>query len=103
MEKLQRLKLHQELLDLSGLPCYFQPPENLKMEYPCIVYEKDGIHQSHADNRWYLGKDRYTLKLIHRDPDTDLPDKLLKHFQYISYGQRYKADNLYHDTLTIYY
>ena len=103
MAKSQRLKLHQELLDVSGLPCYFQPPETLKMEYPCIVYEKDGIKLEHADNIRYLKMDRYTLKLIHRDPDNELPYKLLEHFEYISYGQRYIANNLYHDTLTLYY
>ena len=29
---------------------YFQPPENLKVRYDCIVYERSEIETVHADN-----------------------------------------------------
>ncbi len=98
-----RFDLHQKLLDVSGLPCYFQPPEDQRMDYPCIVYEKDSSSIKHADNMKYSRMKRYSLKLIHRDPDYAMPDILLDSFQYISEGTRYIADNLYHDPFTLYF
>lgn len=103
MAKSRRLKLHQELLDLTQLRVYFQPPENQKMEYPCIVYELEIGKNLKADNKSYLYTDCYSVKFIHRDPDTELPDEFLRHFQYIRRGSRYIADNLYHDPFTLYY
>ena len=32
---------------------YFQPPENLKMVYPCIRYSRDTINNEFADNIVY--------------------------------------------------
>lgn len=103
MAKSRRLKLHQELLDISGLPVYYQPPETVKMEYPCIVYELESGRNLQADNNSYLYTDMYSVKIIHRDPDSELPDILRRHFLYINRGQRYKAENLYHDSFTLYY
>lgn len=99
----KRLKLHQELLECTEVPCYYQPPENLKLDYPCIVYELEIGKSQHADNKHYLWTDCYRAVLIHRDPDTEIPRKLRDHFEYIATGSRYKADNLYHDPFTIHY
>lgn len=98
-----RLKLHQELLDLTGLPVYYQPPEGLKMEYPCIVYEYENDKKMRANNRNYIYHDIYNIKYIHRDPDTQLARAIEDHFLYVNRGARYKADNLYHDMFTLYY
>lgn len=103
MENLRRLKLHQELLDVSGINCYFQTPENLKMEYPCIIYRKDTGKKVIADNLMYKFTTRYALTYIHEDPDDELVYTLLKHFTHISWGTQYIAENLYHDTFTLYY
>jgi hypothetical protein len=35
-----RLQL-QTLLETLTEHVYFQPPENLKVQYPCIVYQRD--------------------------------------------------------------
>ena len=29
---------------------YFQPPENLKLKYPCVVYTVDAAVTTYADN-----------------------------------------------------
>lgn len=103
MAKSQRLKLHQDLIDVTGWKVYFQPPENLKIEYPCVVYELESWKNIQANNRSYLCKDRYNVKLIHRDPDTEVPDAMRRYFFYLNRGTRYIADNLYHDVFTLYY
>lgn len=99
----RRLQLHQKLLDVSGIPCYFQTPENLKMEYPCIRYRKDTGKQIDADNIVYRFTTRYNLIYIHEDPDDELVYKILDSFTHIRWDTQYIADNLYHDTFTLYY
>ena len=46
-----RLELQTLLEDLlESTNVYYQPPENLKMEYPCIRYYKDDIRGDYADD-----------------------------------------------------
>lgn len=98
-----RLDLQQKLEDLLGLRhVYYQPPSSVKMEYPAIVYSKQGIQQRHADNTTYLINKRYSVTVISRIPDEPVIDKLLM-LPYCSYDRNYKADNLYHDVLILYY
>lgn len=99
-----RLALQKELEELMGSRnVYFQPPENFKMNYPCIRYERSTKNPTYADNEKYLVKERYVITLITRDPDSELPLKLYTHFKYCSSDRSYVADNLYHDVFTLVY
>lgn len=99
----RRLDLHQILKNiLESDEVYFQPPETIKMSYPCIVYERSDIETKHANNTKYLNMVRYSLKLISRSPESDIVDKLLA-LRYCSYDRFYVVDNLNHDTFTLYY
>lgn len=99
----RRLELHELLCELLGSDhVYYQPPTGLKMEYPCIRYEKDNIDSDYADDMSYSTYTRYLLTVIDKKPDNPVIEELLKQ-PYCGYGRLYKADNLYHDTLTIYY
>lgn len=71
----QRLDL-QSLLEGFGVPVYFQPPAKLTMQYPCIVYNRDGSSVQHADDRPYRRTTRYQVTVIDRNPDSDLQDKV---------------------------
>jgi hypothetical protein len=44
-----RLEL-QSLLEGVTDHVYFQPPANVQMEYPCIIYSRDGTSADHANN-----------------------------------------------------
>lgn len=72
------------------------------MKYPCIRYEKEDIDTEYADDTNYSMKDMYSVMLIGKDPDTDIPYKLLT-LPLSSFDRRYVNDNLYHDVFTIYY
>lgn len=99
----RRLDLQSLLVSILGSPnVYFQPPENLKLQYPCIIYTRDKIEQRYADDRTYSHKVRYSLTLITRSPDSDLVMKILE-LPYCSYDRCYAADSLNHDTFTLYY
>ena len=98
-----RLELHEILCDILGSRnVYFQPPESLKMKYPCIVYERSGIDEIFADNSEYRNLKRYTITYIDEDPDSETPDKL-QAVRYCYFDTHFKADNLNHDVFTLYF
>lgn len=100
----KQLELQKELCSVFGSKhVYFQPPENLKLVYPCIVYRLETPEDVRANNRIYLSTDRWTLTLIERDPITDAADKLVSHFSMCRKTNRFTSDNLYHTTLQLYY
>lgn len=100
----RRLNLQAELEELLGnRNVYFQPPETKKLQYDCIIYHRNNIEGRNADNKKYMLNDRYDVMLIYRDPDSEMPKKILEHFTYCSHSWHYVADNLYHDIFTLYY
>lgn len=99
-----RIELHNELTAILGTEnVYFQPPESLKLKYPCIIYAKDGTNGNFADDKIYASHNRYTITVIDKDPDSSIADKLLGHFSMCSYNRRFSSDNLNHCVLSLYY
>ena len=104
-----RLQLHDKFIDILGTKgqqisrVYFQPPENLKMEYPCIKYSLAGIKSDHADDINYNSTNRYEVIVIDLDPDSDIHTKIMTRFPMCSFDRPYTAEGLYHYVLTLYY
>ena len=99
----RRLNLQEILASILGSNnVYFQPPETIKLKYPCIIYERSNIDQTYADNRSYIDKVCYSITLITRSPESDLVKKILA-LPYCSYDRYYAADTLNHDTFTLFY
>ena len=99
-----RIQLHEKLLALFGSNhVYFQPPPTIKMSYPAIVYNLDGIYERPANNKMYVAEKRYTVTFIHKDPDVDYSDDMYSAFSMCSFDRRFVSDNLYHDVYTLYY
>ena len=80
---------------------YYQPPENLKLHYPCIVYELDDIQKVHADNGSYLMNHIYTLTVIDRDPDSIIREKIAE-LPKCSFSRSFENENLHHYVFKIY-
>lgn len=98
-----RLDLQYKLEELLGVRhVYFQPPASVTMEYPAIKYSKSRIDTKKANDSTYSKFTRYELIVISKKPDDPVIDKLLD-LPYCSYDRSYKADNLYHDALSIYF
>lgn len=92
----------QELLGSNHV--YFQPPENIRMKYPCIVYDRSGFEVKLADDKKYTKHVRYELLFITKDPDTnDFIAKVLDSFNYITYVRHFKSDSLNHEVFDLYY
>lgn len=97
-----RLDLHNELLKF--LPnVYFQPPSNITMEYPCIVYNKTGKDRKFANDDIYLSNQEYQLMVIDGDSDSIIADEIESYFQNCIISQYYIVDNLHHTTLSLFY
>ena len=97
------MELHQKLVSILGSNnVYFQPPESIKLAYPCIIYERSDINQKYADNKSYFDMVRYSLILITRTPESSLVNQILE-LPYCSYDRYYAADSLSHDAFTLFY
>ena len=99
----RRPELHDLLVDLLGSShVYFQPPETVKLIYPCIIYSLARIDVKKADNAGYIGRKRYTVSIISKDPDYSLPDEFA-FLPLCSFDRHYTADNLNHWVYDLYY
>lgn len=94
--------LMKEVTGNTKANVYFQPPENLKLEYPAIVYNRDRVNTEHAGNFPYLQTKRYAVTVIDRDPDSLIPDAIAK-LPMCSFSRHFKADNLNHDVYSLYF
>lgn len=96
------LSLQAELTSLCP-NVYFQPPESVKLTYPCIVYKRATGNTRFANNAKYSYKRSYELIVIDRDPDRTLAEKVFMHFTMCREDRSFVSDNLYHNVLTLYY
>ena len=98
-----RLELHELLCDILGSRnAYFQPNESVKMKYPAIVYSRNDIDNVHADDLVYVQTTVYQVIVIDPDPDSKIVTKVSK-LPMCSFDRHYTADNLNHDSFTLYY
>ena len=101
--KRTRLTLQTKLEDLLGSNhVYYQPPENLKMEYPAIRYSKSDEEDIYANNIKYLSMSVYDLVVIDKKPDNPVIKKLLE-LPYSEFDRHYVVDGLNHDIIRIFY
>lgn len=87
----------------EGDHCYFQPPSNIQMFYPCFVYKYANDMDDFADNIHYRRSKRYTLTYITEDPDDIIPDRIVESIPYCSSDRNFDVDGLSHHVYTLYY
>lgn len=96
-----RLQLHELLLTFVD-NVYFQPPSNVQMMYPCIVYNRSSALNSYADNGPYHHTKRYQITIIDRDPDSPIPDKVAA-LPMSEFSQHFVTENLHHDIYSVFF
>ena len=92
----------QDILEAICPNVYFQPPANVQMVYPAIVYHRDTGSTTFANNLPYNYEQRYELSLIARDVDSNLHEQI-RALPKTSHARFYVADNLNHDVFSIYF
>jgi len=81
---------------------YFQPPESVKMVYPCIVYERYSGVTFFASNMPYSHQKRYTVTAITKDPDSLIPDQIAM-LPTCVFNRHFTVNNLHHFVYNLYY
>ena len=94
----------QTLLEevLGSRNVYFQPPSNVHMKYPAIVYSRSRIANDHANDNVYKQSFSYDLTVIDSNPDSEIVIKISK-LPMCRHDRHFKSDNLNHDVFTIYF
>lgn len=100
---LRRRQLHEKLKAIMGEhEVYFQPPSNIEMTFPCIVYKRARADTKFADDNPYLHTKRYTVTVIDRDPESEFPD-MVASLSMCSHSIFFTKDNLNHDVFDVYF
>lgn len=87
---------------LGSSNVYFQPPSNVQMQYPAIVYHRDKDWVKHGNNHIYAYKDRYQVTHIDRSPISDVPWKL-RNLRFCRFNTWFAKDGLNHNVYTLYF
>ena len=103
-------KLKDKRIELQGVlesilrskNVYFQPPENLKINYPCIIYSRTGSDIDRADNHIYRSQKQYNLIYVDTRPDSPIVDTL-EELPYCKLDRPYVSDGLYHYPYKLFY
>ena len=98
-----RLALHNALKTLEDCEAYYQPPENLKITYPCFVYRRIPGERLKADNKLYHYSRCWEVIFITKDPESTIREDILDLFPMCRHLQDYVSDNLYHHVFNLYY
>ena len=99
----KELKLDKLFKDTLGSNnVYFQPPESVRMQYPCIVWNLAKIPVQYADDKAYLKNPKYVIRYISTEPDDPMRLTLTEVLG-VPMIQVYNKDGLYHYIYELYY
>jgi len=99
----KRLELHELLVSILGSRnVYFQPPENVKINYPAIIYSRVKINNKYANNLVYNQQCVYQIVVVDKDPDSIISESISKILT-ISHENNFTKDGLHHDVYRLYY
>lgn len=92
----------QCLLEYFADNVYFQPPTNISIKYPAIIYSRRDVEKDRADDKTYRLKPSYNITVIDRNPDSCIVQHLLE-LDYCEFERQYVYDGLNHTILTLYF
>ncbi len=99
----KRIDLHKKLRKILGSDqIYFQPPRNVQLKFPCIIYDLNRYDIKYADDKKYLGTKGYTVTYVSPDPDDSTWEDILE-LPLSSFNRFFTADDLNHWVLELYY
>lgn len=99
---LRRRKEFNKLLKTICNNVYFQPPDNIRMKYPAIIYKVYLTEDEYANNNKYLGCTYYELTVVDRNPDSEVAMAVYR-LPKSSFVREFKSDDLNHYIFRVYY
>ena len=97
---MNRAKLSAKFHELCS-HVYYQPPSSVKLQYPCIIYERRSGDSEFADDIPYRFNYSFTVTYIDPNPDADIPEKIAA-FPMCKMDRCFTSDNLNHTVFIIY-
>lgn len=96
--------LRDHLQSIAPIKVYYQPPEDVRLEYPCGILTFTGIEKLNADNTTYKMHHRWNVLLILRNPDEEfyIVDAIGA-LPLCRFDRAYTADGLYHYNYVLYW
>lgn len=86
-----------------GIPhVYFNPPESVRLEYPCARFKRSGTYTKNADNRKHAIFDRYDLVYITYDGDDPMVHTILNGFKHIRHASTVSKDGMWNENFVFY-
>ena len=94
----------QTLLEetLGSDKVYFQPPPDLQMSYPAIVYNRENPVVRHANNRPYHHTKGYEVTVISSNPDSKIPDRVAA-LPMCAFQRSFETNGFNHTVFTLYF
>lgn len=65
----------QQKLQKTCSNVYFEPPESVKLKYPCILYYADAPFRNHGNNTTYITRHKFNVTIKDRSALSTLPDR----------------------------
>ena len=98
-----RSAVHARIQEITGYGSrvYYNPDANVKMQYPCIVYNLANLAARHADNIPYKRHDAYSVTHIYSKVAQESISRKLAESPGFLYDRSFVADNLHHDVFTL--
>lgn len=81
---------------------HYQPPSDIQMQYPAIVYRHSRSDTEFADNLPYRRVDGYQVTVIGYEPDHPVSAKIAK-LPTCTFERSFSADHLHHDVYNLFY
>lgn len=81
---------------------YYEPPESIKLKYPCIIFKRETSNGEHADNLRYTITTKYSITLVDTESDSSYISAILS-LPFTEHTNHYVSDGLHHDIFTIYW
>lgn len=81
---------------------FYQPPANIQLRYPCIIYKRSSNNVRHADNRKFFNTRSYEITVIDRNPDSVIAE-YLEGLPYCRFDRVFASDSLYHFVYTLHF
>lgn len=82
---------------------HFSPDKNVKLEYPCIIYNRYLDDVTYADDLNYSQYACYRVQVITRHPDDMIANEVLNRIKMSRIENRFIKDNLLHTNIILYY
>ena len=86
----------------TGQEAWCQPPENVDLTYPTIIYDHDYNAVVHADNYPYTVTRRYQVTIIDRAADSPIKEKV-QALPMCSMVRSFSTEGLNHTIFDLYF